>query len=277
MYAWAIKGMSLQLKPEMLFWFKVLTDLKGTDTSWTFQSPPPSSPSSIGSRKSSMCSISSLNSSSSSSSKSHHSPNHMYWNRSSSQVSEHELITELFRAYICVGNYEPLFGKHAKHWGQQPRVSQGRQLSTLAAFDALFTYSCYHLSFIYFLWKYFYLPLGLFPTRDFIVQSSEFALAASLELFCANFAFLNFNGCFRMDELVSYSSRNIHRIYRIRYNMLWRGRPSSILQTVKTNLSDVSRPDEIESLQVALFWIVHSKNELVRIGTWFNKMAKLRR
>ncbi|XP_065213751.1 protein MTSS 2 isoform X2 [Planococcus citri] len=64
---------------------QVLTDLKCTDASWTFQSPPPSSPSSIGSRKSSMCSISSLNSSSSGSSKSHHSPNHMYWNRSSSQ------------------------------------------------------------------------------------------------------------------------------------------------------------------------------------------------
>lgn len=63
---------------------QVIQDLKGSDSCWSFQTPP-SSPSSLGSRKSSMCSISSLNSSSSGSSKSHHSPNH-YWQRSISQV-----------------------------------------------------------------------------------------------------------------------------------------------------------------------------------------------
>ena len=64
---------------------QVIADLKGSDSSWTFQTPP-SSPSSLGSRKSSMCSISSLNSSSSGSTKSHHSPSHHYWHRSLSQV-----------------------------------------------------------------------------------------------------------------------------------------------------------------------------------------------
>ncbi|PSN34188.1 hypothetical protein C0J52_23020 [Blattella germanica] len=63
---------------------EVITDLKGSESSWSFQTPP-SSPSSLGSRKSSMCSISSLNSSSSGSTKSHHSPNHQYWHRSLSQ------------------------------------------------------------------------------------------------------------------------------------------------------------------------------------------------
>lgn len=63
---------------------QVITDLKNSESSWTFQTPP-SSPSSLGSRKSSMCSISSLNSSSSGSTKSHHSPNHHYWHRSLSQ------------------------------------------------------------------------------------------------------------------------------------------------------------------------------------------------
>ncbi|XP_049830429.1 protein MTSS 2 isoform X4 [Schistocerca gregaria] len=65
---------------------QVIADLKGSDSNWSFQTPP-SSPSSLGSRKSSMCSISSLNSSSSGSSKSHHSPSHHYWHRSLSQVS----------------------------------------------------------------------------------------------------------------------------------------------------------------------------------------------
>ncbi|KAJ8926094.1 hypothetical protein NQ315_009951 [Exocentrus adspersus] len=63
---------------------QVIADLKSSDGSWSFQTPP-SSPSSLGSRKSSMCSISSLNSSSSSSSKSHHSPSHPHWQRSLSQ------------------------------------------------------------------------------------------------------------------------------------------------------------------------------------------------
>ncbi|KAL0278814.1 UNVERIFIED_CONTAM: hypothetical protein PYX00_000514 [Menopon gallinae] len=62
---------------------QVIQDLKGSDSFWSFQTPP-SSPSSLGSRKSSMCSISSLNSSSSGSSKSHQSLNH-YWQRSASQ------------------------------------------------------------------------------------------------------------------------------------------------------------------------------------------------
>lgn len=53
---------------------QVIADLKGSDGSWAFQTPP-SSPSSLGSRKSSMCSISSFNSSSSGSTKSH-SPSH---------------------------------------------------------------------------------------------------------------------------------------------------------------------------------------------------------
>lgn len=70
---------------------QVITDLKNSDSSWTFQTPP-SSPSSLGSRKSSMCSISSLNSSSSGSTKSHHSPNHHYWHRSLSQVTYNILI-----------------------------------------------------------------------------------------------------------------------------------------------------------------------------------------
>ncbi|XP_064466579.1 protein MTSS 2-like isoform X2 [Ornithodoros turicata] len=59
---------------------QVIADLKGSDGSWAFQTPP-SSPSSLGSRKSSMCSISSFNSSSSSSSKSH-SPSHQFRSRS---------------------------------------------------------------------------------------------------------------------------------------------------------------------------------------------------
>ncbi|XP_067003165.1 BAR/IMD domain-containing adapter protein 2-like 1 isoform X2 [Anabrus simplex] len=63
---------------------QVISDLKGSESSWSFQTPP-SSPSSLGSRKSSMCSISSLNSSSSGSTKSHHSPSHHYWHRSVSQ------------------------------------------------------------------------------------------------------------------------------------------------------------------------------------------------
>jgi hypothetical protein len=68
-----------------LLLLQVIADLKGSESSWSFQTPP-SSPSSLGSRKSSMCSISSLNSSSSGSTKSHHSPNHQYWHRSVSQV-----------------------------------------------------------------------------------------------------------------------------------------------------------------------------------------------
>lgn len=62
---------------------QVISDLKGCDGSWAFQTPP-SSPSSLGSRKSSMCSISSFNSSSSGSSKSH-SPSHQFRGRSLSQ------------------------------------------------------------------------------------------------------------------------------------------------------------------------------------------------
>ncbi|XP_064640271.1 protein MTSS 2-like isoform X3 [Lineus longissimus] len=61
---------------------QVILDLKGSDASLSFQTPP-SSPSSLGSRKSSMCSISSLNSSSSGSTKSH-SPSHHYRSRSTS-------------------------------------------------------------------------------------------------------------------------------------------------------------------------------------------------
>ncbi|XP_072156556.1 uncharacterized protein [Bemisia tabaci] len=63
---------------------EIISEVKGSDTSWIITSPP-SSPSSLGSRKSSMCSISSLNSSSSGSSKSHHSPSHNFWTRSLSQ------------------------------------------------------------------------------------------------------------------------------------------------------------------------------------------------
>ncbi|XP_049814786.1 uncharacterized protein LOC126262296 isoform X2 [Schistocerca nitens] len=72
---------------------QVIADLKGSDSNWSFQTPP-SSPSSLGSRKSSMCSISSLNSSSSGSSKSHHSPSHHYWHRS---LSQHPLPASLPR------------------------------------------------------------------------------------------------------------------------------------------------------------------------------------
>lgn len=72
---------------------QVIADLKGSESSWSFQTPP-SSPSSLGSRKSSMCSISSLNSSSSGSTKSHHSPNHQYWQRS---VSQHPLPVGFLR------------------------------------------------------------------------------------------------------------------------------------------------------------------------------------
>ncbi|KDR12237.1 hypothetical protein L798_13845, partial [Zootermopsis nevadensis] len=72
---------------------QVITDLKGSDSNWSFQTPP-SSPSSLGSRKSSMCSISSLNSSSSGSTKSHHSPNHQYWHRS---LSQHPLPAGILR------------------------------------------------------------------------------------------------------------------------------------------------------------------------------------
>ncbi|XP_022242886.1 uncharacterized protein LOC106460458 isoform X2 [Limulus polyphemus] len=63
---------------------QVINDVKGSEGTWSFQTPP-SSPSSIGSRKSSMCSISSLNSSSSGSTKSH-SPSHHFRHRSLSQV-----------------------------------------------------------------------------------------------------------------------------------------------------------------------------------------------
>ncbi|XP_067131088.1 serine-rich adhesin for platelets-like isoform X2 [Centruroides vittatus] len=49
---------------------EILNDMKNSDTSWSFQTPP-SSPSSLGSRKSSVCSISSLNSSSSNGTHSH--------------------------------------------------------------------------------------------------------------------------------------------------------------------------------------------------------------
>ncbi|GFG33978.1 hypothetical protein Cfor_04854, partial [Coptotermes formosanus] len=72
---------------------QVIADLKGSESNWSFQTPP-SSPSSLGSRKSSMCSISSLNSSSSGSTKSHHSPNHQYWHRS---VSQHPLPVGILR------------------------------------------------------------------------------------------------------------------------------------------------------------------------------------
>ncbi|XP_015369265.1 PREDICTED: MTSS1-like protein isoform X3 [Diuraphis noxia] len=57
---------------------QVLIDYKGSEMSWTHQTPP-SSPSSLGSRKSSMCSINSINSWSSGST---HSPSHQYWSRS---------------------------------------------------------------------------------------------------------------------------------------------------------------------------------------------------
>ncbi|XP_025411794.1 MTSS1-like protein isoform X3 [Sipha flava] len=57
---------------------QVLVDYKGSDMSWTHQTPP-GSPSSLGSRKSSMCSINSINSWSSGST---HSPSHQYWSRS---------------------------------------------------------------------------------------------------------------------------------------------------------------------------------------------------
>ncbi|XP_060841520.1 protein MTSS 1 isoform X3 [Rhopalosiphum padi] len=57
---------------------QVLVDYKGSEMSWTHQTPP-SSPSSLGSRKSSMCSINSINSWSSGST---HSPSHQYWSRS---------------------------------------------------------------------------------------------------------------------------------------------------------------------------------------------------
>lgn len=85
---------------------QVITDLKSSDSGWSFQTPP-SSPSSLGSRKSSMCSISSLNSSSSGSSKSHHSPSHPHWQRSLSQVNKTDLpqpfiIFILFRFYFII-------------------------------------------------------------------------------------------------------------------------------------------------------------------------------
>ncbi|XP_077535182.1 uncharacterized protein LOC144147020 isoform X3 [Haemaphysalis longicornis] len=70
---------------------QVITDLKGSQGTWTFQTPPGSpghtagsTSSSLGSRKSSMCSISSFNSSSSGSTKSH-SPSHQLRCRAASQ------------------------------------------------------------------------------------------------------------------------------------------------------------------------------------------------
>ncbi|XP_050525136.1 protein MTSS 2 isoform X2 [Daktulosphaira vitifoliae] len=66
---------------------QVLVDYKGSDLSWTHQTPP-SSPSSLGSRKSSMCSINSTNSWSSGST---HSPSHQYWNRTLLQPASNEL------------------------------------------------------------------------------------------------------------------------------------------------------------------------------------------
>ncbi|XP_015369266.1 PREDICTED: MTSS1-like protein isoform X4 [Diuraphis noxia] len=66
---------------------QVLIDYKGSEMSWTHQTPP-SSPSSLGSRKSSMCSINSINSWSSGST---HSPSHQYWSRSLLQPVSKEL------------------------------------------------------------------------------------------------------------------------------------------------------------------------------------------
>ncbi|XP_025411793.1 MTSS1-like protein isoform X2 [Sipha flava] len=66
---------------------QVLVDYKGSDMSWTHQTPP-GSPSSLGSRKSSMCSINSINSWSSGST---HSPSHQYWSRSLLQPVSNEL------------------------------------------------------------------------------------------------------------------------------------------------------------------------------------------
>ncbi|XP_003242497.1 protein MTSS 2 isoform X1 [Acyrthosiphon pisum] len=66
---------------------QVLVDYKGSEMSWTHQTPP-SSPSSLGSRKSSMCSINSINSWSSGST---HSPSHQYWSRSLLQPVSNEL------------------------------------------------------------------------------------------------------------------------------------------------------------------------------------------
>ncbi|XP_025208080.1 MTSS1-like protein isoform X3 [Melanaphis sacchari] len=66
---------------------QVLVDYKGSEMSWTHQTPP-SSPSSLGSRKSSMCSINSINSWSSGST---HSPSHQYWSRSLLQPASNEL------------------------------------------------------------------------------------------------------------------------------------------------------------------------------------------
>ncbi|XP_050424159.1 protein MTSS 2-like isoform X2 [Adelges cooleyi] len=66
---------------------QVLVDYKGSDMSWTHQTPP-SSPSSLGSRKSSMCSINSTNSWSSGST---HSPSHQYWSRTLLQPASNEL------------------------------------------------------------------------------------------------------------------------------------------------------------------------------------------
>lgn len=70
---------------------QVITDLKASQGTWTFQTPPGSpvhtggsTSSSLGSRKSSMCSISSFNSSSSGSTKSH-SPSHQLRCRTASQ------------------------------------------------------------------------------------------------------------------------------------------------------------------------------------------------
>ncbi|XP_032891904.1 protein MTSS 2 isoform X2 [Amblyraja radiata] len=64
---------------------QVIKDLKGSDYSWSYQTPP-SSPSSSGSRKSSMCSVNSTNSSTSRSSGSQtHSPSSNYRYRSLAQ------------------------------------------------------------------------------------------------------------------------------------------------------------------------------------------------
>ena len=97
-----------------LLLLQVIADLKGSESSWSFQTPP-SSPSSLGSRKSSMCSISSLNSSSSGSTKSHHSPNHQYWHRSVSQVCRGLLVPYhiLFQMAVCrVGRWISAFQRN---------------------------------------------------------------------------------------------------------------------------------------------------------------------
>ncbi|XP_043544498.1 protein MTSS 1-like isoform X13 [Chiloscyllium plagiosum] len=67
---------------------QVIIDLKGSDSNWTYQTPP-SSPSTTMSRKSSVCSLNSVNSSDSRSSGSHsHSPTSHYRYRSSNQPQQ---------------------------------------------------------------------------------------------------------------------------------------------------------------------------------------------